>query len=108
MSVLDNEVKAKIVETKSIETKLTIKVLLEMISKHWQKCMDNYYVMDSEPELSTDDYTDSVTINLSCGDRINLDHVSDDVTMLFEEELEEYIRKQEALKSSEEGESGNL
>ena len=95
MSVLDNEIKAKIIETKSLETKVTIKVLLEMISKHWEKCLDNYYVMESEPELSTDDYNDSVTVNLSCGDRVSLDHVSDDVTMLFEEELEQLIKKDE-------------
>ena len=108
MSVLDNEVKAKIIETNSIEANITIKKLLDMICKHWEKCMDNYYVMESEPELSTDDYNDSVTVNLSCGERVNLDHVVDDVRMLFEEELEEYIKKQEVLKSSEEGESGSL
>tara|TARA_B100000676_G_C17290447_1_gene442139 strand:- start:2 stop:328 length:327 start_codon:yes stop_codon:yes gene_type:complete len=108
MSVLDNEVKAKIIETNSIEANITIKKLLDMICKHWEKCMDNYYVMESEPELSTDDYNDSVTVNLSCGERVNLDHVVDDVRMLFEEELEEYIKKQEVLKSAEEGESGSL
>ena len=108
MSVLENEVKAKIVETKSIEANITIKKLLDMICKHWEKCMDNYHVTESEPELSTDDYNDSVTVNLSCGDKVSLDHVIDDVRMLFEEELEEYIIKQEALKSAEEGESGSL
>ncbi len=108
MSVLENEVKAKIIETNSIEANITIKKLLDMICKHWEKCMDNYYVMESEPELSTDDYNDSVTVNLSCGDKVSLDHVIDDVRMLFEEELEEYIRKQEVLKSAEEGESGSL
>ncbi len=65
-------------------------------------------MMEYEPELSTDDYNDSVTVNLSCGDKVSLDHVIDDVRMLFEEELEEYIRKQEVLKSAEEGESGSL
>ncbi len=108
MSVLENEVKAKIVETKSIEANITIKKLLDMICKHWEKCMDNYHVTESEPELSTDDFNDSVTVNLSCGDRVSLDHVIDDVRMLFEEELEEYIKKQEALKHVEEGEDGNL
>jgi len=112
MSVLDNEVKAKIVETTSIEANITIKKLLDMICKHWEKCMDNYYVMESEPELSTDDYSDSITVNLNTSDKVNLDHVVDDVRMLFEEELEEYIKKQEALKHSEkrveEGESGTL
>tara|TARA_R100000234_G_scaffold36847_1_gene21845 strand:+ start:15192 stop:15518 length:327 start_codon:yes stop_codon:yes gene_type:complete len=108
MSVLDNEVKAKIVETTSIEANITIKKLLDMICKHWEKCMDNYYVMESEPELSTDDYSDSITVNLNTSDRVDLNHVVDDVRMLFEEELEEYIKKQEALQSVEEGESGSL
>ena len=112
MSVLDNEVKAKIIETNSIEANITIKKLLDMSCNHWEKCMDNYYVMESEPELSTDDYSDSVTVNLSCGDRVNLDHVVDDVRCLFEEELENYIKKQEALKHTEkcveEGENGSL
>ena len=102
MSVLDNEVKAKIIETNSLETKVTIKVLLEMICKHWEKCLDNYYVMEDEPKLSCDSYDDSVTINLSSSDRVNLDHVSDDVTMLFEEELEELIKKDEREKAHNE------
>ncbi len=71
MSVFENEVKAQIIETNSIEANITIKKLLDMICKHWEKCMDNYYVMESEPELSTDDYNDSVTVNLSCGDKVS-------------------------------------
>ncbi len=35
MSVLENEVKAKIIETNSIEANITIKKLLDMICKHW-------------------------------------------------------------------------
>ena len=117
MSVLDSNVKAKIVETTTIEANITIQKILDMVCKHWEKCMDNCYVMESEPELSTDDYNDSVTINLSCSDKVNLDHVVEDVRMLFEEELEKVIKEQNtklrhdqimAKKPVEEGEDGSL
>ena len=118
MSMLDSNVKAKIVETTTIETNITIQKILDMVCKHWEKCMDNYYVMDSEPELSTDAYSDNVTVNLS-SDKVNLDHVVEDVKMLFEEELEELIRKEDAKRLAdmkvfpdkniiEEGEDGSL
>ena len=108
MSVLSNEIKARLVETKVKEASLTIKVLLDMICKHWEKCLDNYYIMESEPELSTDDCSDSVTVSLSCYDRVNINHIVDDVAMLLEEELEEFIKKQEILATAEEGENGTL
>jgi len=121
MSMLDSSVKAKIVETTTIEANITIQKILDMVCKHWEKCMDNYYIMDSEPELSTDDnYNgDSVTVNLSCSDKVNLDHIVDDVRMLFEEELAELIRKEDAKRLAdmkvfpdkniiEEGEGGTL
>lgn len=119
MSMLDSSVKAKIVETTSIEADITIKKLLDMICKHWTKCLDNYYISDSEPELSTDDYGDSVTINLSSSEKANIDHLVDDVIMLFEEELAELIRKEDAKRLAdmkvfpdkniiEEGEDGSL
>ena len=109
MSVLDNKIKAKIVETKSIEASLTIQLILTMICKHWEKCLDNYYIMEAEPELKTDDYGDSVTINISDTSRIDIEGVVSDVSMLFEEELEEYIKQQEILATAvEEGEDGVL
>ena len=116
MSVLDSNVKAKIVETTTIEANITIQKILDMVCKHWEKCMDNYYVMESEPELSTDNYSDSVTINLNSSDKVNISHVIDDVRILFEEELEKHIRKEEDaiianIKDKvaiEEGENGSL
>jgi len=114
MSVLENEVNAKIVETKSIEANITIQKILDIICKHWEKCLDNYYVMESEPELSVDDYSDSITVNLNSSDRANIEHIINDVAMLFEEELEELIRKEEAKRIAdskqpvEEGENGSL
>ena len=108
MSILSNEVKAKIVETKSIEANITIQKILDMICKLWEKCLDNYYLMESEPELSTDDYSDSITINLNSSDKVNIDHIVSDVAMLFEEELEEYIKQQEIIATAEEGENGTL
>ena len=36
MSLLSNEVKAKIVETKTLEANITIGLLLDMICKHWK------------------------------------------------------------------------
>ena len=113
MSVLENNVKAKIIETKSMEANITIKTILDIACKHWTKCLDNYYVMDSEPELSTDDCGDNVTVSLNCYDRINLDHLTDDVTMLVEEELENFIKDKNAAelthqRNDEEGENGSL
>ena len=113
MSILDNNVKAKIIETKSMETNITIRAILDIACKHWTKCLDNYYVLESEPELSVDDYNDSVTINLNSSDRANIEHLSDDVVMLVEEELENFIKDKNAAelthqRNDEEGESGSL
>ena len=113
MSVLDNEVNAKVVETKSMEANVTIQKILEMICQHWEKCLDSYYIMDSEPELSIDNYSDSVTINLDSSDRVNIEHIISDVTLLFEEELENFIKDKNAAelthqKNHEEGENGSL
>jgi len=118
MSILENNVKAKIVETKSIEANITIQKILDMICKAWEQRLDQYYIMDSEPELSTDDCNDSVTVNLNCSDRANIDHIVDDVTEIFEEEIEKYIKEQksievfnkikEAKENPEEGENGVL
>ena len=108
MSVLENEVKAKIIETKSIEANITIQKILDMICNHWTKCLDNYYVLESEPELSVDDYSDSITVNLNTSDRVNIDHVIDDVAMLFEEELEKIIKEKQVEEVVEEGENGSL
>ena len=108
MSVLDNNVKAKIVETTSIEANITIQKILDMICKHWEKCLDNYYVLESEPELSVDDYSDSITVNLNTSDRVNIEHIISDVSMLFEEELEKVIKEKNAAEIVEEGENGSL
>tara|TARA_R110002020_G_C16009802_1_gene750998 strand:- start:242 stop:586 length:345 start_codon:yes stop_codon:yes gene_type:complete len=114
MSVLDNEVNAKIVETKSIEANITIQKILDIINKHWEKCLNNYYVMESEPELSVDNYSDSITVNLNSSNEVNTEHIANDVAMLLEEELEELIRKKEAKRIAdskqpvEEGENGSL
>ena len=115
MSMLDSSVKAKIVETTSIEANITIKEILHIMCNHWTKCLDNYYVIESEPELSVDNYSDSVTINLSGTDRVNLDHIIDDVNMLVEEDIEKLIRakniqheKDVVKEVVEEGENGSL
>jgi len=114
MSILDNNVKAKIVETKSIEANVTIKKILTMICGQWTKCLDNYYVMESEPELSVDNHSDSITVNLSSTDRVDIEHIIDDVSVLFEEELENLIKEKNASQLKqleevvEEGENGSL
>ena len=110
MTVLQSKVTAKIVETKSIEANITIQKILDMICTQWTNCLDNYYIMDSEPELSTDDYSDSITVSLNCSDKVNIDNIIQDVAMLFEEELEKYIKNQEILDKApcEEGENGVL
>ena len=117
MSVLETKVKATLVETKSLEANVTIQKILDMICNHWTKCLDNYYIMDSEPELSTDDYGDSVTVNLSSSNKVDIDHIIEDVAMLFEEELEKVIKEQHtqlrhdqitSKQPLEEGENGSL
>ena len=114
MSVLETNIKAKIVETKSIEANITIQKILDMVCNHWIKSLDNnYYVMDEEPYLSTDDNGDNVTVTLSDYSRSNIDNIVDDVTMLFEEELEKLIKDKNVaemtnLKTVEEGENGSL
>ena len=118
MSILENNVKAKIVETKSIEANITIQKILDIICKAWEQRLDHYYVMESEPELSVDDYGDSVTINLSDKDRADISHIIEDVTGIFEEEIEKYIKAQksievfdqirEAKENPEEGENGSI
>ena len=118
MSILENNVKAKIVETKSIEANITIQKILDIICKAWEQRLDHYYVMESEPELSVDDYNDSVTINLSDTSRADISHIIEDVTSIFEEEMEKYIKEQksievfnqikEAKENPEEGENGSI
>ena len=113
MSVLENNVKAKIVETTSMEANITIKTILNMVCKHWEKCLDNYYIMESEPELSYDSYGDSVTVNLSSSDRANIDHIMDDVATLLEDDIKEYIKEKNTTeptdkKVREEGWNGEL
>ena len=110
MSVLENNVKAKIVETKTTEASITIKKIVSMVSKHWEKCLDNYYIMDEEPSISTDEYQDSVTVSINDYSSVKINDIADDVAILFEEELETYIKEQEVLDKMprEEGENGSL
>ena len=110
MSVLESKIKAKIVETKSIEANITIKKLLEMACKNWEQCLDNYYIMNEEPSISTDEGNDYITVGLNDYSKVNIKHIIDDVNMLFEEDLEKYIKEKEVLDKlpREEGENGVL
>ena len=118
MSILENNVKAKIVETKSIEANITIQKILDIICKAWEQRLDHYYIMESEPELGVDNYSDSVTIELCGTDKANISHIVEDVTGIFEEEIEKYIKEQKSIEvfdkikeakiNPEEGENGSL
>ena len=109
MSVLSNNIKAQIIETKTLEANINIQQILEMVSEIWEKRLDNYYIMESEPELGVDNYSDSVTIELCGVDKANISHIKDDVREVFEEMLESYIKeKQKTLVAKEEGENGSL
>ena len=92
--LLENEVTAKIVETKSMKATITIQKILDIICEKWSSCLDGYYIYNEEPVLSSDNYSDtSVTVNLYNSDRVKIDNIIDDVTMLFEEELEDFVKK---------------
>tara|TARA_R110002051_G_scaffold77674_2_gene141133 strand:+ start:1916 stop:2290 length:375 start_codon:yes stop_codon:yes gene_type:complete len=121
--LLENEVTAKIVETKSMKATITIQKILDIICEKWSSCLDGYYIYNEEPVLSSDNYSDtSVTVNLYNSDRVKIDNIIDDVTMLFEEELEDFVKKEQnrhddtmatfkkvkETKLSEEGENGSL
>jgi len=117
MSVLETKVKAKLVETKSLEANVTIQKILDMICNHWTGCLDNYYIMNEEPTLSSDDGGDYITVGLNDYSRVNIDHIIEDVAMLFEEELEKVIKEQHtqlrhdqitSKQPLEEGENGVL
>ena len=82
--------KTKTVIENSID--ITLQEIVEMFSKEVVQQIDNYYIYDSEPELSTDDYDESVTVNLTLSNRRDSSKIIEDAKTMFEESLEEYFK----------------
>ena len=70
---------------------ITLEQILDMFAEEVERQLDNSYVYDSQPELSYDDYTDSVTVNLSVGEPMDIKHIIDDAKIMFEEAIEKHF-----------------
>ena len=70
-----------------------------MFAEEVERQLDNSYVYDSQPELSYDDYTDSVTVNLSVGEPMDIKHMIDDAKVMFQEGIENYFKDKVAAAS---------
>ena len=103
--------KTKTVIENTIE--ITIQEIIDMFGKEIELAMDSYYIYDSDPELSTDDYGESVTVHLSLGDRKKSDDIIEDSKIMFQEAIEEYFKDKMAAaslpqKNEEPNESGEV
>ena len=92
---------------------ITLEKILDMFAREVERQLGNSFIYDSEPELSTDDYSDSITVNLSVGEPMNIEHMIDDAKIMFEEVLENYFKDKVAAaslpqKNEDSNESGEV
>tara|TARA_R100001594_G_C3907126_1_gene232380 strand:- start:110 stop:454 length:345 start_codon:yes stop_codon:yes gene_type:complete len=92
---------------------MTLEEILDMFAKQVIHQLNNCHIYDTEPELSYDDYTDSVTVNLSLGGVQDPEAIIDDAKIMFEEAIEKHFADKIAAaslpqKNEEPKESGEV